>query len=42
MTALCYLDYTYLESPEVLDKRDRAIEGIKENNGNKYADIISR
>ena len=36
---IMHLDYTYLESPEVLDKRDRAIEGIKENNGIKIADI---
>lgn len=33
------LDYEYLEDPETLDRRDRAIEGIRENNGTNLSDI---
>ncbi|MDO4295858.1 MAG: ABC transporter ATP-binding protein [bacterium] len=33
------LDYEYLENPEILDKRDRAIEGIRENNGTNLSGI---
>lgn len=36
---ISHLDYEYLENPETLDKRDRALEGIKENNGTKLSDV---
>ncbi|MDO4295967.1 MAG: ABC transporter ATP-binding protein [bacterium] len=33
------LDYEYLENPDILDRRDRAIEGIRENNGTNLSGI---
>lgn len=39
---ITHLDYTCLEDPALLDRRDRAVEGIKENDGVKIADINRR
>lgn len=36
---LAHMEYTCLEKPEILDKRDQAMEGIKENDGIRIADI---